>query len=49
MGKTCYNCHSFIGKKCFTSDGICYLVPSKPKFVKKNGSCRFWKDRKETK
>ena len=47
MEKTCDNCHAFTKKKCFASDGICYLVPSKPRFVKKTNGCTFWKERKE--
>ena len=49
MIKNCENCHSFTKKKCFASDGICYLVPSKPKFVKKTGKCKHHTDRKEIK
>ena len=49
MNKFCETCHSFKKRKCFNADGVCYLVPSKPKFKKKNDKCNFWKERKEIK
>ena len=49
MIKNCETCHSFKKSKCFNSDGVCYLVPSKPRFVKKTEKCKFWKERKELK
>lgn len=45
----CETCHSYKPKKCFTTDGICYLVPSKPKLVEKTYKCNFHTERKKTK
>lgn len=44
--KNCENCHSFKEhpKRVLLSDGICFLVPSKPQFVKKTSSCKHWKE-----
>lgn len=49
MDKNCENCHAYKSRKCFTADGICYLVPSKPKFVRKTDSCKHHKERKKEK
>ena len=48
MEKNCETCHSFTGhkKKVFLSDGICFLVPSKPQFVRKTNCCKHWKEKK---
>ena len=48
MEKHCETCHSFQEhkKKVFLSDGICFLVPSKPQFKKKMSTCKWWKQRK---
>ena len=44
--KNCETCHSYKGnkKKVFLYDGVCFLVPSKPQFVKKTSSCKHWKE-----
>lgn len=49
--KNCENCHSFKEhpKRVLLSDGICFLVPSKPQFVKKTNKCGHWTQRKEDK
>lgn len=41
--KNCENCHAYKSGKVFLYDGVCYLVPSKPKFVKKTSNCKHWK------
>ena len=47
--KTCENCHSYKGnnKKVLMYDGVCFLVPSKPKFKKRKDSCVHWTKCKE--
>ena len=47
MDKCCETCKSFKKVKCFTADGACYLVPSKPKFVRKKDSCKFHTKKQE--
>lgn len=49
--KNCEHCHSFKEhpKRVLLSDGICFLVPSKPQFVKKTNKCGHWTQRKEDK
>lgn len=46
--KNCENCHSYKGnkKKVFLYDGVCFLISSKPQFVKKTGSCKHWTEKK---
>ncbi len=49
MTENCENCHSYRGnkKKVFLSDGVCFVIPSKPKFVKKTDKCKYWRKEDE--
>ena len=49
MCKTCDSCHSYSknDKPVFLGDGVCFLVPSKPKITKKTSSCKYWTKRKD--
>lgn len=43
---TCESCARFREHKVLNKDGICFLVPKKPKYVFKSQHCKVWKDRK---
>lgn len=42
----CESCARFREHKVLNKDGICFLVPKKPKYVFKSQHCKVWKDRK---
>jgi hypothetical protein len=42
MEKNCETCRSYKRAPCFASDGVCFLIPSKPQFVKKTCQCKHW-------
>ena len=41
----CESCARFREHKVLGKDGICFLVPKKPKYVFKSQWCSVWKDR----
>lgn len=49
MEHKCETCGAYKACKTFGSDGICHLVPSKPKWVKKQQTCKYWREEKEKK
>lgn len=44
----CETCGAYKACKTFGADGICSLVPSKPKWVRKHQTCKFHRNRKES-
>jgi hypothetical protein len=44
----CETCAQFKEHKIFGKDGICYQIPSKPRFVGRYQTCRYHRKRKES-
>ncbi len=47
MEHKCETCGAYKACKTFGSDGICHLVPSKPKWVKKQQTCKYWREKEK--